>query len=46
MRGANVPRSLAIVAERVAPKGRPAACRDERGSILVLSALLIPSSCC
>ena len=42
MIGANVPRSLARVVERVAPKSRLAAGRDERGAILVLGALLIP----
>ena len=41
MIGANVRRSSAVLAERVAAMGR-LACRDERGGIFVLSALMIP----
>ncbi len=42
MTGANHPRSSTGFVERVATEDRLAACRDERGSVLVLSAVLIP----
>ena len=41
MRGARIPRSSADTVER-AFIGRVTACRDERGSILVMSAVMIP----
>jgi Flp pilus assembly protein TadG len=41
MIGANVRRSSAVLAGRVAAMGR-LACRDERGGIFVLSALMLP----